>query len=61
MGFQCRLARDPGLAQSRERVGAALNRNQVATLCRNAFEAAWLPEADKQEYLEHLDAYLAQP
>ena len=38
---------------------AALNRNQVATLCRNAFEAAWLPEADKKKYLGRLDAYLA--
>ena len=39
---------------------AALNRGQVVTLCRNAFEAAWLSEAEKKQYLDRLDAYVTE-
>jgi adenosine deaminase len=31
----------------------------LATLSRNAFEAAWLPRAAKDRYLAMVDAYLA--
>ena len=33
----------------------------LATLCRNAFEAAWLPRPVKDRYLSMVDAALAQP
>lgn len=32
---------------------------EIATLVRNAFEIAWMPEAQKQTFLEKLDAYVA--
>lgn len=36
---------------------AALNRDQVVQLARNAFEASWLPAQDKTELLQALDRY----
>ena len=33
-----------------------LSRSDVVQLVRNAFEVAWLPEADKRNYVENLEA-----
>jgi adenosine deaminase len=45
------------LVQARLNLGPA----GLATLSRNAFEAAWLPRVVKDRYLSTLDAYAASP
>lgn len=35
------------------------SRDEIVTLSRNAFEVAWLPAADKQAYVDQLNAYAA--
>ena len=37
---------------------AGLSRDEVVRLVRNGFEAAWLPDADKKEYLAVVDAFV---
>jgi adenosine deaminase len=39
---------------------AGLGRDDVAQLCRNSFNIAWLPEAERQRLVATLDAYLAR-
>ncbi|MEE8330704.1 MAG: adenosine deaminase [Acidimicrobiia bacterium] len=38
---------------------AHLERGDVAQLCRNAFDIAWLPEADRRAYIARVDAFVA--
>ena len=37
---------------------AGLSQDEVVSLVRNGFEAAWLPDADKKEYLAAVDGYV---
>lgn len=39
---------------------AGLGPDDVAQLCRNSFNIAWLPEAERQRLVATLDAYLAR-
>jgi adenosine deaminase len=38
---------------------ADLSKGDLLQLARNAFEAAWLPRASKDQYLAQLEAYAA--
>ena len=38
---------------------ANLEMRDVAQLCRNAFDIAWLPEADRKAYMAQVDAFAA--
>ncbi len=38
--------------------GANLDRGDVAQLCRNAFDIAWLPEADRKAYRSGVDDFV---
>ncbi len=40
---------------------AGLSTAEVATLSGNAFEIAWLSEADKSEYVAAVDGYELSP
>ena len=37
---------------------AGLGRDDVAQLCRNAFDVAWLPEADRRAFVARVDAFV---
>jgi adenosine deaminase len=38
---------------------AGLDADELVTLAKNSFEAAWLPETEKQAYLDSIDEYVA--
>jgi adenosine deaminase len=38
---------------------AELSRDEMVTLAKNSFRASWLSDADKQDYLAEIDAYVA--
>jgi adenosine deaminase len=38
---------------------AGLDTDELVLLAKNSFEAAWLPETEKAEYLRSIDAYVA--
>lgn len=40
---------------------AQLTRDELVQLARNAFTVSWLPQADRDGYLDALEAYAAQP
>jgi adenosine deaminase len=39
---------------------SALTKSELVGMSRNAFNAAWLPDADKAAYLAKLDAFARQ-